>query len=101
MIKHQEKILDLLKDHALKIVANAHSEMTDEQFGDYVNELTEVYASQVIGVLKELMTGEEWYERFDRIYHKLLGEEHQGTKELSIGQIAHEAAKRAAGVKEE
>ena len=40
-------VFDTLKDHALKLVANAHSEMSDEQWNDYVNELTATYAQSL------------------------------------------------------
>lgn len=37
-------VFDTLKDYALKLVANAHGEMTDEQWEEWVNEHTAVYA---------------------------------------------------------
>lgn len=40
-------ITDTLKGHALAVVANAHSEMTDEQFHDLINELTPAYANAI------------------------------------------------------
>jgi hypothetical protein len=46
-------IHDTLKAHALAIVSNAHSEMSDEQFNDYVNELTPKYAEAITHMLNE------------------------------------------------
>lgn len=37
-------ITDTLKDYALKLVANAHSEMSEEQWDTWVNEHTETYS---------------------------------------------------------
>jgi hypothetical protein len=37
-------IFDTLKDYALKLVANAHSEMSDEQWEEWLNEHTDKYA---------------------------------------------------------
>lgn len=41
-LKHE--LHDTLKDHALKLVANAHSEMSEKQWSDYVDELTNTYS---------------------------------------------------------
>ena len=40
-------IADTLKDYALKLVANAHSEMSEEQWDDWLNEHTEAYTEAI------------------------------------------------------
>lgn len=46
-------IFDTLKDHALRLVANASSEMSEKQWGDYVNEITEMYANAITAHLNK------------------------------------------------
>ena len=44
-------IFDTLEDYALRLVANAQSEMTDEQWSEYVNEITAIYAEGLLSAL--------------------------------------------------
>lgn len=44
--------LDTLKDHALKLVANATSEMSSEQWDEWVNEHTAVYATALTAYIE-------------------------------------------------
>lgn len=46
-------ISDTLKDYALKLVANAHSEMSDEQWSDWLNEHTEAYTEALAALLSQ------------------------------------------------
>lgn len=48
-------LLDTLKAHAIAIVTNAHSEMTPEQFDEFVNELTPAYVKAIKAHLEHLI----------------------------------------------
>lgn len=44
-------IFDTLKDHALKLVANAHGEMSLEQWEEWINEHTTAYAQAIASLI--------------------------------------------------
>lgn len=44
-------IFDTLKSHALSLVANAHSEMSEAQWGEYVDEITATHATSLHAAL--------------------------------------------------
>lgn len=51
-------IVDTLKAHALAVVSNAHSEMSDQQFDDFINELTPAYAQAIQDYIRSEVIGE-------------------------------------------
>lgn len=52
-------LTDTLKDYALKLVANAHSEMADEQWDDWINEHTETYATALLTYIDKEIIGRQ------------------------------------------
>lgn len=58
---HYSKILAILKEHVMVIVGNAHSEMTDDQFEEFINEITPKYVNEIIKLgLNRESTNKEW-----------------------------------------